>query len=105
MKKYFSYALVGAIALTGAVGFSSCSSSSDEVVGNNPDYNPELNSVKTQFTAVQNVISTYRNSLECGAVDPDVMLPEFLKALEDAGINDIIAANQKDLDAWIAENK
>ena len=61
--------------------------------------------VKTQFTAVQNVITTYRNSLECGAVDPDVMLPEFLQALEAAGINDIIAANQKDLDAWIAENK
>ena len=50
MKKYFSYALVGAIALTGAVGFSSCSSSSDEVVGNNPSYNSEQNSVKTQFT-------------------------------------------------------
>ena len=50
MKKYFSYALVGAIALSGAVGFSSCSSSSDEVVGNNPSYNSELNSVKTQFT-------------------------------------------------------
>lgn len=50
MKKYFSYALVGAIALTGAVGFSSCSSSSDEVVGNNPSYNSEQSSVKTQFT-------------------------------------------------------
>ncbi len=49
MKKLFNLALFGAIALTGAVGFSSCSSSSDEVI-NNPDYNPETNSVKTQFT-------------------------------------------------------
>lgn len=49
MKKLFNLALFGAIALTGAVGFSSCSSSSDEVI-DNPDYNPETNSVKTQFT-------------------------------------------------------
>ncbi len=49
MKKLFNLALFGAIALTGAVGFSSCSSSSDEVI-DNPDYNPETNSVKTQFS-------------------------------------------------------
>ena len=64
MKKYFSYALVGAIALTGAVGFSSCSSSSDEVVGNNPSYNSEQNSVKTQFTISfpSNVASTRQSA-------------------------------------------
>lgn len=49
MKKQSIYALMSAIALTGAVGFSSCSSSNDEVI-NNPDYNPETNSVKTEFT-------------------------------------------------------
>lgn len=48
MKKNSIYALMGAIALTGAVGFSSCSSE-DEVI-NNPDYNPETNSVKTEFS-------------------------------------------------------
>lgn len=51
MKKYSIYAFMSAIALTGAVGFSSCSSSSsDDIVINNPDYNPEANSVKTQFS-------------------------------------------------------
>lgn len=49
MKKYSIYAFMSAIALTGAVGFSSCSSSSDEII-NNPDYNPETNMVKTEFT-------------------------------------------------------
>lgn len=49
MKKLFNLALFGAIALTGAVGFSSCSSSSDEVI-DNPNYNPETNTVKTEFT-------------------------------------------------------
>lgn len=48
MKKNFRFAFVGAIALLGAVGISSCSSSSDEVI-DNPDYDPTTNSVKTQF--------------------------------------------------------
>lgn len=48
MKKNFRFAFVGAIALLGAVGISSCSSSSDEVI-NNPDYDPETNTVKAQF--------------------------------------------------------
>ena len=48
MKKNFKYALLSAIALVGAVSFSACSSS-EEVV-DNPDYNPETNSVKTAIT-------------------------------------------------------
>ncbi len=48
MKKNFKYALLGAIALTGAMGFSGCSSDSD-VAEVNPTYNPETNSVTTQF--------------------------------------------------------
>ena len=47
MKKYSIYALMSAIALAGSVGFSGCSSSDDVI--NNPDYNPETNSVKTEF--------------------------------------------------------
>ncbi len=47
MKKLFNYALFGAIALTGAVGFTSCSSSDDVV--ENPNFNPETNEVTTQF--------------------------------------------------------
>lgn len=47
MKKNFKYAFMSAIAFAGAVGFSACSSS-DEIV-DNPNYNPEDNTVKTQF--------------------------------------------------------
>jgi len=53
MKKYLNYAFAGAIALTGAVGFASCSSSGEDVVGNTPVNNPtnipEQEAVKTQF--------------------------------------------------------
>ena len=66
-------------------------------------FNPDV--VKTQYAAVNDVISTYRTSLECGVVDPDKILPEFLQKLEAAGISEIIAENQKELDNWIAANK
>ena len=64
MKKNLKYALLSAIAFVGAVSFSACSSS-DEIV-DNPDYNPETNSVKTQFTISlpQNVVKTTRQSAE-----------------------------------------
>ena len=47
MKKIFKYAMMGAIALTGAVSFSACQSS-DEIV-DNPNYNAKEGTVKTQF--------------------------------------------------------
>lgn len=48
MKKTFlKFAYVGAIALTGMMGFSACQSDSAEEV--NPNYDPESNSVKTEF--------------------------------------------------------
>jgi len=61
-------------------------------------------SVKTEFAAVSNVISQYRLALENGALDPDKVLPEFIKKLKDAGIDKIIAEKQKQLDAWAAAN-
>ena len=42
-------ALMSAIALTGAVGFTACSSSNDVAEDTNPNYNPETNAVKTEF--------------------------------------------------------
>lgn len=58
--------------------------------------------VKTEYAAVSDVISQYRPSLENGAVDPDTVLPEFISALKAAGIDTVIAENQKQLDAWLA---
>lgn len=48
MKKNFIFAIMSAIALTGAVSFSACSSSDDVI--DNPNYNPETNTVKTAIT-------------------------------------------------------
>lgn len=58
MKKNSIYALMSAIALAGSVGFSGCSS--EEEVINNPNYDPETNSVKAQFAISlgDNVVGT-----------------------------------------------
>ncbi|MBR1410661.1 MAG: hypothetical protein IJ580_06145 [Prevotella sp.] len=48
MKTIKNLALFGAIALTSMLSLSACSSSEDAI--DNPDYNPEDNTVKTEFT-------------------------------------------------------
>ena len=48
MKKTNQFVLGFAIALTGALGFSACSSN-DEAEVNNPNYNPETNEVLAKF--------------------------------------------------------
>ena len=49
MKRYFNFALVGAIALTGATMFTGCSGSDDAVAENNPNYDATTGLVKSQF--------------------------------------------------------
>lgn len=48
MKKTFQFAFLSVIALVGAFGFTSCSST-DDVVANNPNYNPETGEVNVDF--------------------------------------------------------
>ena len=65
----------------------------------------DASSVQTQLTAVSNVLQQYFPGIQCGSVDPEVAIPEFEKALKDAGYDDILAAKQEQLDAWMAEQK
>ncbi len=58
--------------------------------------------VSSQVAAVTNVNSQYRGLVGYGAADPEEVLPEFIAALKDAGIDDIIAENQRQLDEWYA---
>ncbi len=65
-------------------------------------FNPE--DVSSQKAAIQAVVSEYVSTVEFGLTDPANSLPEFIKALEDAGINDVIAENQRQLDEWARVN-
>lgn len=60
--------------------------------------------VKTEYTAVANVVSQYLPGLQCGSVDPATELPKFIDALNSAGMGNIVSAKQEQLDAWMAEN-
>ncbi len=60
--------------------------------------------LKNEVAACTAVVEQYRRVLESGEVDIDKMLPEFLRKLEEAGIDKIIAEKQKQLDAWAASN-
>jgi hypothetical protein len=50
MKKNSIYALMSAIALAGAIGFSSCSSTEDDVTNVNPGYDPATGEVPVEFS-------------------------------------------------------
>ncbi len=63
----------------------------------------DASSVSDAITACTNVVSQYRQAIACGAVeDIDAAVAEFQQALRDAGIDDIIAAKQAQLDAFLA---
>ena len=64
-------------------------------------FNPD--NVTNEITELDNICAKYRNGLECGALDPATALPEFLAALETAGINTVIAEKQAQLDAFLGK--
>lgn len=62
----------------------------------------DQSNVKTEMTALTNVLNQYRQVVGQGTVDPDKVLPEFQSKLKEAGIDKVIAEKQKQLDAWKA---
>ena len=60
--------------------------------------------VSTEIAAIGNVTSQYLPGLLCGFLDPDETIPEFLDALENAGIGDVIAEKQAQYNSWLTEN-
>ena len=60
--------------------------------------------VETELAALTNVYSQYAFNLMSGAVDPATELPVFLKALDDAGMQDVIDAANAQLTEYLANN-
>lgn len=67
-------------------------------------FNFNASNVQNEITACTNVATKYRVGLECGAVDPEEILPQFLAELQQNGIDNIIKEKQTQLDAWAAKN-
>ena len=117
MKKYFNFALLSAIALTGTIGFTACSSSEEAVeekVADNPTYDPVAGTVRSQF--VLNIASnaktrsggtTVQNGGENFRGIDNTLLFAFQtggKGFIDATIADADAANRYDLGMVAAAN-
>ena len=58
--------------------------------------------VRNQVSACTNVVGKYHQALMCGTLDPETTLPVFIRELKDAGVDDIVAEKQAQLDAWAA---
>ena len=58
--------------------------------------------VSSEAAAVSAVVEQYLGLVGYGSVNPEEIMPEFIAALKDAGIDEVIAANQAQLDAWFA---
>lgn len=56
----------------------------------------------SEIAALSNVVKQYSGALYSGSGDPSELIPELLKALDDAGINEVIQAKQEQLDAFLA---
>lgn len=57
--------------------------------------------VSTQVAAVSNVVNEYYDALLTGQLDPETELPNFIAALKSAGIDEIVAEKQSQLDIWL----
>lgn len=56
--------------------------------------------VRMELINCKAVIDELQPVLSSGSADPDVLLPEFLKRLKEAGVDKIIAEKQRQLDKW-----
>ena len=66
----------------------------------------ESRDVASRITAVNDVVNEFRPLLESGVIeDVDGGLEAFRSALDEAGIDIIIEANQKQLDQWLEKNQ
>lgn len=63
----------------------------------------DTTNVTNEITQLDNVCSKYQIGLECGALDPEKYLPEFISALKDAGIETVITEKRNQLEAFLAE--
>lgn len=82
MKKIKYFALMSAIALTGTIGFTACSSSEDAVAEDNPNYNPETKEVTAQF--VFNVSAANAGQTRMNSANTQASTSELFRGIENA---------------------
>jgi putative aldouronate transport system substrate-binding protein len=62
-------------------------------------------SVSNEIAALNNVVSEYSASIDCGAADPTTAIPEFNEKLYAAGLQTVMDEKQKQLNEWLENQK
>lgn len=62
----------------------------------------DSSTVKTEYTAISNVIKQYLPGLLCGSIDPTKGISDFESKLNAAGLSKVISEKQKQLNNWFA---
>ena len=62
-------------------------------------------SVSNEIAALNNVVSEYSASIDCGAADPATAIPEFNEKLYAAGLQTVMDEKQKQLNEWLENQK
>ena len=60
--------------------------------------------VSAEYTALTNVYTEYQAQLELGFIDPEKGIPELVERLNEAGLQEYMAAKQEALDEWAEAN-
>jgi putative aldouronate transport system substrate-binding protein len=68
-------------------------------------YSFNVEPVKTKVAALTAIKRQYFPGLECGKADPATVLPQMNKKFADAGLAEVLAEMQKQVDAFKASNK
>lgn len=60
--------------------------------------------VKNEVAAINNVNTLFQGAVNSGAIDPEIVVPQYIQRLKEAGLDEIIAEKQAQLDAWRKAN-
>ena len=62
-------------------------------------------SMEAEYTACLNIVNEYKKSLWVGAGDVEETLNELNGRLESAGVDELIALKQQQLDEWLSQQE
>ncbi len=63
-------------------------------------FTPNLDSLKQQIAGCNAALNEYLEILDCGAMDPEKIYPEFMNKMRIAGSEEIVAEIQRQVDEW-----
>ena len=70
------------------------------VYADNVGFAFDENPVLTELAGIRQICGEYYGPLSSGRADVETELPKFLDALNGAGVETVLAEEQKQLDAW-----